>query len=137
MIASFYDGRVRIRHSALKDPENLKMFKDAVSGQEGIENIAANPRTGSLLITYDPEKISRDMLLDAAAALQEHLGAAAKTAKKRRLSMPGRKSEITALTGLYGLTVLGGFVDKRLHTASGLLFTLLVAKHLCDRRRCL
>lgn len=146
MIASFYDGRVRIRHTALKDPEFMATVQQMVGAQDGIIEMRANPRTGSLLVLYDPERISREQLLLAAQVLESQADEATgaprdagdkdESCRKAPLRMT-RRNETLLLSAVYGLTVFGGFINMRLHIASGALFTLLAAKHLYDRKRCL
>lgn len=147
MIASFFDGRVRIRAKALKDPAKLQMLHNLVQAQEGVLELAPNLITGSLLIHYDPEKISREQLVNAALTLQEQLGLndADDTGKDGACSgksgvsagRMARRKESAALSVLYGLTVLGGFFDRRVHIVSGALFTALAAAHVYKRRNCL
>lgn len=65
-ITSFVDGRVRLRHPALKDAATAELVTAVVSGVDGITAVQANPVTGSLLIFYDPDKLSREQLLELA-----------------------------------------------------------------------
>ena len=65
-ITSFVDGRVRLRHPALKDRATAELVCTVVGGVEGITAVQANPLTGSLLIYYDAEKLSREQLLELA-----------------------------------------------------------------------
>jgi len=62
-ITSFVDGRVRLRHPALKNKETSELIASFVGGVEGISAVQANPVTGSLLIYYDPEQLTREQLL--------------------------------------------------------------------------
>ena len=65
-ITSFVDGRVRLRHPALKDAATAELVCSVVGAVDGISAVQSNPRTGSLLIFYDAEKLSREQLLDLA-----------------------------------------------------------------------
>ena len=65
-ITSFVDGRVRLRHPALKDKDTADLVCTVVGGVEGITAVQANPLTGSLLIYYDAEKLTREQLLELA-----------------------------------------------------------------------
>ena len=137
MIASFIDGRVRLRTEALKNPETLSVVENAVKAREGVLSTRANPRTGSLLVEYDPERISREDLLVAAELLNKELGLSSESGKEKgpllRLCEP--RSELLLLGGSLGITLLGGLVSKRLHLAAGGAFLLFCGKHLYDRRR--
>ena len=65
-ITSWVDGRVRLRHPALKDKATAELVCTVVGGVEGITAVQANPLTGSLLIYYDAEKLTREQLLELA-----------------------------------------------------------------------
>ncbi len=65
-ITSFVDGRVRLRHPALKDSSTAELVRSAVRDVGGITSAEVNPLTGSLLIYYTPEKLSREQLLELA-----------------------------------------------------------------------
>ena len=65
-ITSFVDGRVRLRHPALKDAATAELVCSVVGAVEGISAVQSNPRTGSLLIYYDVEKLSREQLIELA-----------------------------------------------------------------------
>lgn len=65
-VTSFIDGRVRLRHPALKDAATAEFISGIVGSVEGITNVQTNPVTGSLLIFYDPAKLSREQLLELA-----------------------------------------------------------------------
>lgn len=152
MISSFYDGRVRIRHKALKQPELMTQVKKMLGEQNGVTSMEENPRTGSLLVHYDPAVISRETLAQAACMLEEYLaGQAIKEAQPKTRSrvgltgftkrlrsgkrFMGSKQETMLMSGFYGLTMLGGFMNKRVHIASGVMFTALALMHVYARRR--
>ena len=139
MITSFIDGRVRIRRDELKDPDIMDLVMGLVKARDGIIDLVPNPRTGSLLITYDPEIISRETLAQAAETLEKQFGgktgAASRSGKRRKKLSP--LAETGILAGLYGLTFVTGMVSKRAHIASALLFTALTTAHVYNRRRCL
>ena len=65
-ITSFVDGRVRLRHPALKDAATAELVCSVVGAVEGITSVQANPVTGSLLIYYDAEKLTREQLIELA-----------------------------------------------------------------------
>lgn len=48
-----------------------------------------------------------------------------------------RRQEAAILSVLLGGVILTGFVGRPIHAGVGVLFTLLAAAHLYDRRRCL
>lgn len=143
MIASFFDGRVRIRREELREPATMDLVMAFIRSRDGILDLAPNLRTGSLVITYDPEKIPRQTLLEAAEALEKQFGPV-KKAKPEPKS--GRKKgrgmrifsplEETGMLGvLYGVTLLSGFVSRRAHIVGAVLLTGLTAAHVYTRRK--
>jgi hypothetical protein len=136
MIASFYDGRIRIRAEALKNPATLDMVRGLITEHRGVLEATVNPRTGSLLVCYDPQEISRESLLTAAEMLEQQIASHTPKNKDAGRRTP-RRAETAVLASLYALTVAGGFVNTRVHVAAGALFTLLAALHLYNRKQCL
>lgn len=138
MIVSFFEGRVRIRREELKDPSTMDLVMGFIRSQDGIVDTVPNPATGSLLITYDPEKIPTETLLAAAETLEKQL-APAKKKGGRKKSKKGSALSPLAESGLLGvlcgLTVLTGFTNKRAHIIGALLFTGLAAAHVYTRRK--
>lgn len=158
MIASFIDGRVRIRAEALKDPALMDQVLAALGARDGILSATPNPRTGSVLVLYDPAAVSRETLLTAALALEEQLrsleeaGANRKGAtllsrlrrgeswrgkRNGRLSPLTPRGESALMGALYLLTAVTGFGSRRTHVILGAAFAALAGIHLYDRRRCL
>ena len=62
-ITSFVDGRVRLRHPSLKRAEDAELVRGFLASLPGILRVTVNSRTGSLLLEYDPDQISREDLL--------------------------------------------------------------------------
>lgn len=141
MITSFFDGRLRLRDEALKDKANMALVTGLLSGRDGVLRLEPNARTGSLLIEYDQEKISRETLLQAGIILESQLAAAkpAKTvrAKKAKCSPFSPAQESLLLCALYALTAVTGFGPKRLHVLLGTGFAVLAGMHLYDRKHLL
>lgn len=141
MIASFFDGRVRLQRDELKDPATMELVMGLIRSRDGIRDLVPNSRTGSLVVTYDPEIIPREALLEAAATLEKQLGPGKNKTKKRGRGKTFGDSPLSPLAetgllaGLYGLTVLTGFVDKRMHIAGAVLLTGLTALHVHSRRK--
>ena len=140
MIASFIDGRVRIKREELKNPETMDLVAGVIRSQEGVLELVPNLRTGSLVVTYDPEKIPRETIQETAAMLEKQFGPVKrkeKSPKTIRCRTLSPLAETGLLAGLYSLTLFTGFVDKRAHVALALVFTGLTAAHVYTRRRLL
>ncbi|MDR0827703.1 MAG: hypothetical protein LBN33_07495 [Desulfovibrio sp.] len=132
MIASFFDGRVRVRHPALRDEKVMGGIKNLLAARDGILNTTENLRTGSLLILYDPRRISGEDLLAACALLEKQLDAKpAQDDKKQELS--SRDKENLLYAALFLLTAGSGVVSRSLHIGTGLLLSLMTMRHMSDR----
>ncbi len=70
-ISSFYDGRCRIRHSALKNQEMTSNIEGMLSNIDGVLAVTSNPRTGSLLLEYDVDILPTEALLQMAKPVME------------------------------------------------------------------
>ncbi|MDR3358823.1 MAG: cation transporter [Desulfovibrio sp.] len=136
MIASFFDGRVRIRAEALKKPEIMDMARSLVQARPGVLKVESNAGTGSLLVRYDPGVVTREALIGAATLLEARFGGAARAKQTRsagrRLSA---KAEMLLLALSYGGMLAGGLLDRRVHIAFGILFSLLTGAHVYARLR--
>ena len=163
-ITSFVDGRVRLRHPALKDKATAELVCTVVGGVDGITAVQANPVTGSLLIYYDAEKLTREQLLELAEqgaafipGLNEEEAPAAETAegeaaprKACRVCAPvdeviqlltGRgttkfvnRAMLVSLIASLAALPLG---NRAVHTAAGGVFVSGVLQHLIAHRKSL
>jgi hypothetical protein len=136
VIASFIDGRVRIRAEALTQTETMSLAKSLVGAGQGILKVEGNPRTGSLLVQYDPAVITRETLLRAAALLEEQFGDARRGGQRKIAAGPfTRKTELLLLSLSYGGTLAGLLCGRRVHVLFGLMFSLLTGVHIWAHRR--
>lgn len=62
-VTSYTDGRVRLRHPGLMREDVCALIQQRFSGIDGVSGVETNPRTGSMLVTYDPEKFTTDDLI--------------------------------------------------------------------------
>lgn len=70
-ISSFYDGRCRIRHSALKNQDTIANIEGMLSNIDGVTAVVSNPRVGSLLLEYDTDVLPTDSLMQMVTPLAE------------------------------------------------------------------
>ncbi len=154
MIASFVEGRIRLRASILTNPESMNQILAIVGRQDGVLESTANCRTGSLLILYDPQRIGTETLLAAVTIMENFLAA---EEKKHPVAPPknnvsnaaraifdglrhaygcGRKGRTELrLLGLSGLFNLAGLLfSRRVHVAAGTVFAVLAARHMLQHR---
>ena len=62
-VRSFIPGRVRVRHPALTKPAVAAEARDRLLKMQGVTDIELNTETGSALIHYDAQVLSRDELI--------------------------------------------------------------------------
>lgn len=59
------EGRLRVRVPSLKgSPERARQTEDFLRAAEGIDEVSVNPRTGSILILYDPQRTAESQILE-------------------------------------------------------------------------
>ena len=69
MITSFINGRVRLRDPRFKDEEVCASVEALLKDHPSVISVKANPRTGGVLIEYDPETLSPDEAKQALTAV--------------------------------------------------------------------
>lgn len=74
-VRSFVDGRVRIRHPALRHEGVLRLAREKMSSIEGVQSVEGNSLSGSILITYDSKTITRARLFAVGEAWACYLDA--------------------------------------------------------------
>ena len=163
-ITSFVDGRVRLRHPALKDAATAELVCSVVGAVDGITSVQSNPRTGSLLIFYDAEKLSREQLLElaeqGAAFMPGMNGEGAPTEAAERAEGEKRKpcklcAPVDELLGFLTKRSTTRFIDRAMlvslmaslvslplgnrtvHTAAGGVFVGGLLQHLLAHRKAL
>lgn len=144
IITSFIDGRIRIRHSALKKAVHAANAHDTLMQTPGVQKVEINTKTGSLLLEYDCTQLQRIELMQLAEKLKESLSedeeSPASSRQKPTWLMP---AQIRSLTNRGMLLTLGASVGCALagrmggHVALGWAFLVLNALHLYRYRRCL
>ena len=72
-VRSFMDGRVRVRHPALRDAAIAGKARAAL-----LRDIELNPLSGSALILYDSTRLSQDRLIEIGCRWADWLDKAAR-----------------------------------------------------------
>lgn len=141
-VTSFFDGRVRLRHPLLRQPGLEAQLQERIGPLPGIRSLNINPRSGSLLLEYDPQQIRKEDLLEMAdlwLLSQEHT--AHITAEKRSASINTKQMlrfVQRSLPVTLGLSSLLGFLGKKqAHVATGALFIACALIHMYQYRKCL
>ena len=87
-VRSFMDGRVRLRHPALRDERVAQLTRDGIAAIPGVLSVDVNPLSGSALLQYDSRALSKDHLMEMGvtwavwldAAREGHIGPLPQTA---------------------------------------------------------
>ena len=150
------EGRARLRHAALRDPETCASAQNLLQKEKDVREV--HPGKGSLLLLLTeqadlaaicerleeklPQLVSP---LPLASAIQtgragQRSGLTATLGKM----LPGcngispRRLETRTMFGVAGLCVLSGLIGgKGAHVLSGGLFALMAARHVWIRRKAL
>ena len=69
MITSFINGRVRLRDPRFKDEEVCATVEALLRDHPSVISVKTNPRTGGVLIVYDPDRLSLDEARQTLAAI--------------------------------------------------------------------
>lgn len=147
-IVSFIDGRVRLRHPALKKPDLADMALSVVKSVEGVTDVRVNPVTGSMLLFYDTEKLSREQLLALAhqcsaflpdeeegqrKACRGSAGSACRLLSRETTRLVDRALLVSLLCSLAGAAA--GL--EAVHRVTGAVFAVASLQHLAAHRKAL
>ena len=142
-ITSFIDGRVRVRHPALRLEKNTFPLRELLGMLPGVRQIAINSRTGSLLLEYDPHQLSREDLLSlgsqwdafsAAETPQHHPKKGILGLTRAQAIRYTNRGMLLSLAASIGFAAIG---RERGHVIAGGIFLLLNAFHLHTFKKCL
>ena len=141
LIVSRIPGRLRLRHAALRAPEQNRTLRTDIAGWTGIVSVDGNLAAGSVLIHYDPVIMSP---AEIETRLAERLNAALGTPRPRRhrrknaaawkeINVPVKAGMLISLT--VSLLALG--TSRRVHAGAGALYLAFLLLHLAAYRRTL
>ena len=133
-LVSYTQGRARLRHPALRSPELSGQLCLLFRSVPGVTDAVSNPRTGSLLLTWDNALVAGPELLEKAGLALEALPAP----EKRTSFYPRGKHHarqrhgvtsgmLVSLTGSVAFALAG---STKAHVLTGGIFLVLNAMHL-------
>lgn len=151
-IVSSTPGRIRLRHASLHASAARSALCHALEKVEGVTRATANPKTGSVVVYYDPRRSTAAAM---EAALAKHCNAAwtgapapkdgataaPPAAPAPQLHAPSTRVRVNRLAkrgmllGLGASLALAALGNKRWHAATGLVFVGCLAAHLTVHRR--
>ena len=139
-ITSFVGGRVRLRHPSLKRAEDAEQVRRFLASLPGMLRVTVNSRTGSLLLEYDPDQISREDLLALAGQWAAFASAQDEAAPRKRRFDRARAIRFTnrGMLATLGASLAFGLAGReRGHVVAGGLFLLFNLAHLYTYRKAL
>ena len=162
-IRSYVPGRLRLRHPGLigLEGETLEALTSTVKSAPGITGCTVNPKVGSLLLTWDAEKLTQEDLLGYLQFWAAFLPEAAQegTSRSEKQALCGALTEAiltrmqdllackgsaakcrrqleNRLTALFGVATMASLLKgASLHAQVGTVFAAMLAWHLWKRRR--
>jgi copper chaperone CopZ len=108
-------GRIRVRSKAFRcHGERARTAQAQLMAMDGVRDVQINPRASSIVVQYDPERLSRAELF----ATLEELGCMA--AVRRDTERAGRLGET------FGKALVGAAVQKAVEQSARTLVSALV-----------
>ncbi len=74
-LKSFSEGRVRLRHPALRDKAVADLTRERMAATPGALSVECNTLSGSVLLLYDHHRISKERLITMGTAWARYLDA--------------------------------------------------------------
>jgi hypothetical protein len=128
MIASFVEGRIRLRDEKLKNKAVVDEIRKRAAQLRGISDVSINQRTGSLLIFYDRAVLRLEQALHI---LEDYLDAAKTECRKYAVSITNRKIVNPGMLASLALSMFGAALDiAALHITAGIVFLGFLGLHI-------
>jgi hypothetical protein len=144
MIASHVEGRLRVRGDELKDSSLVRGVRDKLLARDGLLEVLANLKTGSLLIFYDPSPGVKEGVLHTLTPYLQKLaeGPSPKTGTSilaRLPNLPNRRRVVhLGMLSSLGVSLLAAVLDqKKLHILTGIAWLVFLGFHLSGKKRIL
>ncbi len=143
VVASHFEGRLRIRDEGLKGEPLLSRVREALLVTPGVSGVEANPRVGSLLVLYTATKTTIEKVMKV---VSDFLGSEKKgnTSEVKRIiakvpfSIPARVKRNLTNFGMLAallLSVAAALFDlKKLHILAGIVFLAFFGAHFFERK---
>ncbi len=153
LIASFVEGRIRLRHAFLKEAALAAQLNEFLQNLDGVTSTELNTRTGSLLVHYDADILDMDTLegllqqanvlfgLETPTDEQATSVCCLESALSTLTKLPNNKQYKRLMGSLIPVTLAFIFVpalkSSRYHGIAGGLFVALSLGHMWRKRKAL
>lgn len=128
MIASFVDGRIRIKDEKLKSIAVISHIEKKLLQFKGILDVSINRRTRSLLILYDKTILRFEQILHA---LADYLDITKARCKKYAASITDRKIANFVMLASLAVSMFAAAADiAALHITAGVVFLGFLGMHI-------
>ncbi|WP_426991556.1 HMA2 domain-containing protein [Methylomonas sp. CM2] len=139
-IVSSLPGRIRIRDKGLRDPARQTQLSRELANITAITQWQANPRTGSVVVSFDPgDTPMAELEAKLDAAVDNVLGDALTPPllTKKRINRYNKIAMLGSLAASLALTTVRRKRWRHWHAATGYLFVANLGVHLYLYRKSL
>lgn len=109
-------GRLRVRSNAFRcRPAEAQAAQNRLVALEGVTQVRLNGHAGSITVNYDPERLTKQALLD----VMKDLGCT-QTAPRRNLAVASKAGE------MFGKALVGAVINKAVERSALKLVSVLL-----------
>lgn len=130
MIVSTVAGRIRVRSNRLKSARFAESVEKRLRGLEGIADVRTNPAAGSLIVSYDTQRIDTVELEDR---LEHWCVPPSNGARNggRGVSRHLNRATKIGMMATLGTSIAAGFLgNKKAHIGFGTAFVAFAGMHM-------
>lgn len=131
MITSTVSGRIRVRSCSLKSRQFSEDASRSIQQFEAVDSVRTNLRSGSLIVTYNPELIEEQLIEREVEeiCLQKAMKKPAKRKSRPVSAKVGTVSKYGMMATLVPSIALGFAGKKKLHIYTGIAFLAFAGLH--------
>lgn len=133
-IVSRLPGRLRLRATGLRHPGRNAALCAELTGWAGVVSAEGSPRTGGILVHYDPRQIEPAAFEAQISGRLGEIEPAAPTPEPGQALWRMNKYAKWGMLGSLSGTLIALSAGKKLHAAFGALHLLFLAAHLTIHR---
>lgn len=136
LIISALPGRIRVRDTALRQPDRLARLRTALAGLTGVLSAQGNAGAGSILLHYDTSRIEPTTMEAAVDRAVDTELSQPRPLLKPALRVRVNRYAKRGMLGSLGLSMaLAAVGNKRWHAVSGGVFLACLLLHVTVHHR--